>query len=437
MTTPARFDAIVSPSHLEGIVPAIASKSVAHRLLLLAATARTPTTIVCPTTSADIEATIACVEALGATVTRDGDRLRVSPITEVPSGTLELDCGESGSTLRFVLPLCCALGVDARLLRRGRLATRPMGPLVDELVAAGATIDEIGDGVMRTHGTIRPGEFILPGDVSSQYVTGLLMALPLLGETSRVYVSKPVESRPYIDITLDALARFGMSAATVEGREMEHPHACYEVKSGRGQATGELVVDGDWSNAAFWLAAGAMGANDVTVTGLSNTSAQGDRAIMAALAMMGCQVTRSGDAASARSDRGGDCSLPVSDIPDLVPPLAAVAAQGTSTVTITGAERLRAKESDRLETVSAGLGALGADITQTADGLVIRGTGKLEAGEVDAANDHRIAMMGAIAATRATGPVTIHGAECVSKSYPTFFDDLRMLGAAVELRERS
>ena len=153
--------------------------------------------------------------------------------------------------------------------------------------------------------------------------------------------------------------------------------------------------------------------------------------------MMGCKVTRAGDVASAHADRGGDCTLPVSDIPDLVPPLAAVAAQGASTVSITGAARLRDKESDRLATVSAGLAALGASVAETDDGLVIQGTGELGPGEVDAANDHRIAMMAAIAATRATGPVTIRGAECVAKSYPTFFDDLRQLGAPVELRERS
>ena len=430
--------AIVTPSTLGGTVTGIASKSIAHRQLICAALADRTTDINCNTTSKDIDATARCMRALGAGVTRTRLGFRVRPLRRGPrdprwSGTTPLlDCGESGSTLRFVLPVACAIGDEARLTGHGRLAQRPLSPLYEELIAAGADISEQGRFPLTVRGPIRAGRFELPGDVSSQYVSGLLMAAPLLDGKTQVVVSEPFQSRSYVDLTIDALAAFGVRVGVgtlhEEGREATVFSVC---GTGGTHSPGEVTVEGDWSNAAFWLAAGAVSEDGVCVTGLNMSSSQGDRAILGALARFGARVSRQGDSATVQPDALSGCEIDVQDCPDLVPPIATVAALAKGTTTITGAERLRLKESDRLETVSAALNAMGGDVTVVDDGLVINGSGSLAGGEVDAANDHRIAMMSAVAATRATSPVAIVGAECVDKSYPAFFEDFSALGGEV------
>ena len=434
------MDARITPAPLAGTVEAIPSKSMAHRLLICAALCPGPTRIRCAGTSRDIEATIACLEALGARVERNGEVLDVTPLAgtgasdNVRTGTRRalLDCGESGSTLRFMLPVACALGCGASLTGRGRLAERPLSPLYEELVRAGAGLSPAGTFPLETSGRLRAGRFELPGNVSSQYVSGLLMAAPLLGGPSEIRVSEPVESRPYIDLTLMALARFGVDVVETREEVDGVPHTCFVVSpSTPYRSPGEVTVEGDWSNAAFWLAAGAL-AGPVSVSGLDLASRQGDRAVMAALAKLGARIERGGGTATATPGTPTAAELDVSDFPDLVPPLAAVAALAPGRTRLTGCERLRLKESDRVETVRAGLAALGAHVGVEGDDIVLDGVSELAGGTVDTANDHRIAMMAAIAATRAAGPVTILGAQCVEKSYPTFFEDYRALGGIVE-----
>ena len=428
------MDYVIEPSPLSGTIDAIASKSAAHRLLILAALADTTCDIDCPTTSRDIEATIACLEGLGARVARTRSGFRVRPIAAAGDHATDvapvLDCGESGSTLRFMLPVVCALGRPARLMGHGRLAERPLSPLYEQLVEHGARLSPAGALPLSVEGTLAGGTFELPGNVSSQYVSGLLMAAAALRDDVEVLVSVPVESRSYIDMTVSALEAFGVG---VRVRTVERSGAsllAYSVAGGdRPHAGGPISVEGDWSNAAFWLCSGAI-ARSVGVRGLDGQSAQGDRACLAALAAFGARVSqdaRTGTATAAH-DRLRARTIEVSNIPDLVPPLAGVAALAEGTTRITGAARLRLKESDRLETVRAALAAMGADIEVADDGLTIRGRGALAGGVVDAANDHRIAMMAAICGAHATGPTTIRGAECVEKSYPAFFDDFRALG---------
>lgn len=445
------MDAIIHPRPLHGTVRAIASKSMAHRLLICAALCPGPTSIACPTTSKDIEATIACLESLGAGVEREGERLVVVPLPGSPSSDnvrlahagAVLDCGESGSTLRFLLPVLCALGQGGELTGHGRLAARPLSPLYEELVAGGADISEPGTFPLTVSGTLRPGRFELPGNVSSQYVSGLLMAAPLLGGPTEVRVSEPFESRPYVSLTINALATFGVEV-----------HESHERIDGRGYTSflvspatpyvspGAVSVEGDWSNAAFWLCAGALATEplpragrvrELGVSGLDLASRQGDRAVLAAIAKLGGRVSRSGDTARVSAGSPVACEMDVSNFPDLVPPLAAVAALAPGTTTLTGCARLRLKESDRVESVCAGLNALGARLTPGSDTITIEGVGSLLGGVVDAANDHRIAMMAAIAATRCGGDVTIRGSQCVEKSYPSFFEDYRTLGGLVDL----
>ena len=427
------MDITIEPHELGGTVRAVASKSMAHRILVLAALGGRVVDVDCGTTSRDIDATVSCLEALGARVTRTRVGFRVHPIPRDAEGTLHptrdarLDCGESGSTLRFLLPVVCALGAGATITGRGRLAERPLSPLYEELVAHGARLSPAGTFPLTVAGGLEGGRFSIAGNVSSQFVSGLLLAAPLLPGRTEVVVTEPVESRAYVKLTLNALRTFGVEVATrhdmVDGRP-----SLVIVAEGRIHAPSQVAVEGDWSNSAFWFAAGAV-AGSVTVTGLDNTSDQGDRAVLAAISLLGARVSRSPDGATVTHDElRGDRSINVADIPDLVPPLAGVAALSAGETRLSNAGRLRLKESDRLETVRAALVAMGADVSIDGDSLVIRGSGRLSGGEVDAANDHRIAMMAAVCGASALGPTTIRGFQCVEKSYPRFLEDFRALG---------
>lgn len=426
----------IEPAQLTGTIAAVASKSVAHRLLILAALTDGATDIDCTSTSADIEATVTCLRRLGARIaeTRLGFRVVGIPNTrrrELPAEAGDLDCGESGSTLRFLLPVVAALGEGGRFMGHGRLAARPLSPLYEQLVEHGAYLTPQGTFPLDVVGKLRGGDFLLPGNVSSQYVSGLLMAAPLLDEPTIIWVSEPVESLPYIKLTVRALAAFGVG---VRQNRVEYEGRGYmrlEVASDASLTTPEAMqVEGDWSNAAFWLAAGALSATGVEVTGLDATTVQGDRAMLAALTLFGARVQRSRGSAACRYEGLHAMELDVSDVPDLVPPLAAVAAYARGTTKLKNAGRLRLKESDRLATVSAAINALGGNATVVDDDLVITGT-QLTGGTVDAANDHRIAMMAAVMATNASGPVTVLDSGCVAKSYPAFWQDYASLGGNV------
>lgn len=436
------MDITVYPGTLGGEVVAPSSKSEAHRALICAAFAAGATDVACSTSSADIEATVSCLEALGARIarTRDGFRVRPVPGTSATDNLPEplrgavLDCGESGSTMRFMLPVVCALGCEASLTGRGRLPERPLSPLYEQLVEHGATISAQGSVPLRTRGRIRAGRYELAGNISSQYVSGLMLAAPLLRAPVEIVVTEPVESRPYIDLTVSVLRSFGVDVSQSRATGASGaPARVYDVSAPEGfSSPGSLVIGGDWSNAAFWLVAGALSDRGVAVRGLDAASVQGDRAILAALSLLGAHVLRTPAGAAVRPAGLKGATLDVSDCPDLVPPLAAAAALAEGTTRIVGAARLRLKESDRIETVSAAIRALGGSVRASADGLEIDGSPRLRGGVVDAANDHRIAMMAAVLATRCEGPTTILGAECVEKSYPRFFDDLASLGGVVE-----
>lgn len=434
--------AIITPSRLSGSLAAVASKSEAHRILICAALAEGTTDIDCPTSSSDIDATADCLRALGAHVTRTRRGFRVIPIPRATDGTrtprpcMTLDCGESGSTLRFLLPVACALGAETRFVGRGRLAERPLSPLYEELVAHGAVLSPQGRFPLSVSGKLAAGTFALPGNVSSQYVSGLLMAAPVLGGDVEILVSEPVESLPYVTLTRAALRRFSVEVET-DRVDVDGGRAMRLVVPDRAAyaTPGTLHVGGDWSNAAFWLCAGALSREGITVCGLDLASDQGDRSVLGALSLLGARVSRARDSVAVRPDHLHGCTIDVASCPDLVPPLAMVAAHAAGTTHIVGAERLRLKESDRLETVSAALNAVGGRVSVTPAGLDVEGVPSLAGGIVDAANDHRIAMMSSVVATGAEGPTTIIGAECVSKSYPTFFEDLTHLGGLVSEEE--
>ena len=434
----------ITPTPLAGSVPAIASKSMAHRLIIAAALSSGTTHVVCNTTCADIDATVRCLTSLGARINVVDDGYEVHPVPKsIELGILKafqgakLDCGESGSTLRFMLPVACALGAQATFVGAQRLGERPLTPLTDELMAAGCTLSADGGFPLVTSGRLRPGRFVLPGTVSSQFISGLLLSFPLLPGDSEIEVHGRIESRPYINLTVQALKLFGVDIAI---ERTTAPNGIDDITRFRSSGNvyrtpGEVKVEGDWSNAAFWLCAGALGNEPVEVRGISLTSAQGDRNVLAALSRFGARTKRASEAAIVQPDNLHAFSMSAQDIPDLVPVISAVAACADGTTIIRDCARLRIKESDRLATTASELAALDAHVTIDHDSLVIYGQERLSGGEVDSHNDHRIAMMAAIAAIRCDGEVLIHGAEAVRKSYPAFFDHYRMLGGRVELTE--
>ena len=398
----------LTPRPLRGEIAALPSKSQAHRALICAALAKGKTRIVCGQTGQDVEATVRCLRALGAEIEYDGTAYTVAPIT-VPAQDAVPDVGESGSTLRFLLPVACALGVNTEFVLHGRLAKRPMEPLWSELQRHGAVLER-GENTIRTGGKLAGKDFSLAANVSSQFLSGILFALCVMGGGS-LHLETAMESAPYFDMTCDALERFGA--------ELIKEEAVIRLASGSLQSPGELAVEGDWSNAAFWLCADRIGGSRLTVTGLDPASRQGDRAAPACI-----------DAICA-----GNAVIDCGQIPDLVPPLAALAAFCPGRTVFAGAARLRLKESDRIESVVQMLKSLGAEAGALPDGLWVEGRRCLPGGTVDACGDHRIAMAAAICAPGCEGPVTVRGAEATEKSYSGFWKDYVNLGGCLTWEE--
>jgi len=414
-----------------GRIQAIPSKSAAHRLLICAALADSKTFIYCKQRSEDIDATIRCLEALGVTVRYEQDGLLISPINRrelnFDNQRHVLNCGESGATLRFLLPVCGALGLRVSFVMAGRLPNRPISELYNEMTSHGCKLSEPGFSPLSCEGLLTNGTYTLPGNITSQYISGLLFALPLICpqggcqhselSESLIQVTGVLESRPYVDMTLEALRLFGLTI------HEEKPQV-FRIPGGQTGCSPETVhIEGDWSNAAFWLSAGAIGKNAVTCTGLNMDSQQGDRAIARLLARFGANVVCENNIVTVSPGLLQGIDIDAGDIPDLVPVLAAVAALANGKTVIRNASRLRIKESDRLHTVAVSLSELGADITETEDGLVVIGKKILTGGETQSYGDHRIAMTAAILSTACSGPVIIRETQAVRKSYPAFFED--------------
>lgn len=412
------MNAILTKSVPHGTLRAIASKSAAHRLLIAAAFADRQTRIRCEQTNEDIEATADCLSALGATVVREAPYYTVTPIANIPAEAT-LPCRESGSTLRFMLPIVAALGVRTTFVLAGRLPNRPLSPLRELLEENGITLSVVGSNPLLLSGRLTGDRFAIAGNVSSQFISGLLFALALCKQGGSLTVLGNLESAPYVDMTVDALRRFGA--------DIEKTEDGYAVLAPAHVAsTDEATVEGDWSNAAFPLSAAAI-AGEVTMMGLDLHSHQGDREILSLLSRFGAEVIATEDSVTVRHRPLHGIDIDATQIPDLVPVLATVGSVAEGTTRIFGASRLRLKESDRLVTVREMLTSLGASVTETDDGLIIEGKPRLLGGTVSAAGDHRIAMSAAVASVACDTPVTITGAEATAKSYPAFFDDMRSL----------
>ncbi len=427
---------VVRPRPLSGSLPAIPSKSYAHRHLIAAALSREPVLVRFQGGSDDIEATCRVVEALGARVERlPGTGVRVTPVdrSAMPAAPV-LDCGESGTTQRYIVPVAAALGCGAVVTGRGRLPKRPLAPLSTELRRQGIAIENEGTPELRLTGKLEPGSYAIPGNVSSQFVGGLLFALSILEGPSTLEVTESFESVPYVRMTLEVLRDCG---AEIEESTAPSGLPLWRI-AGKGTLFGasEARVEGDWSNAAFWLCAGALapeGGEGIALSGLNPGSLQGDRRVAEILRRMGAEVTV--EEGLIRSKRGcgplHGIEINAAQIPDLVPVLAVTAAAAEGTTVFTNAGRLRIKESDRLQSTAALLRVLGVAHEELPEGLVVHGLGdpkRFSGGEAASFNDHRIAMAAAVAGSVAGGPVRILGAEASSKSYPRFFEDFRRLG---------
>ena len=407
------MDIKITPSKLHGTVTPPPSKSAAHRMLIAAALADGTSVIDRLYPSVDILTTVDCLKKLGADIVVEGDRATVRGIGKVPERAV-LDCCESGSTLRFIIPVAAALGAAAEFHGRGKLPERPITPYLQEFPKHGVSFDYDDTMPFSVSGKLTGGRYEIDGGISSQFITGLLLALPLTGEESEIALTSRLESRPYVDMTIGVMKDYGI--------EVKESANSFVIPAGQRFEPFSGAVEGDHSQGAFFAVADSLG-SDIAINGLNVNSFQGDKKI---IEICGGMVYNNNGMAE-------PFLIDVSDIPDLVPILAVLASFCDGESRITGAARLRLKESDRLAVMEETLNALGGDVTATEDSLIIKGRPMLKGGvSVSAHNDHRIAMAMAIAATRCEEPIVITGAECVRKSYPDFWEVYESLGGKTE-----
>lgn len=397
----------IYPSTLSGKISARASKSQAHRQLICAALSDKPCTIYCDTVSKDITATANCLSALGSEIKYSDGVFSVTPI-KVPKSDALLDCNESGSTLRFLISVASALGANSVFKMCGRLPERPLSPLKEELESHGISFFRPTPDTLKVSGKLSGGDFNLDGSVSSQFISGLLLSLPLFDKPSSVTVTGDIQSADYINMTVDAINSFG-GEITCFGNKY--------TSDGKYVSKKEYRVEGDWSNGAFWLCSGKLPGNNIECDNLNPLSSQGDKEVVNILNSFGNDLVK----------------INAANIPDLVPVLSVTAVALNGKTIIENAERLRIKESDRLSATCELINSLGGKAVETSDGLIITGTGKLNGGCVSSHNDHRIAMSAAVASLICKNPVVLTDAQAVTKSYPDFWDDFVKLGGKIKI----
>ncbi|MBQ4156070.1 MAG: 3-phosphoshikimate 1-carboxyvinyltransferase [Clostridia bacterium] len=414
------MNVIIEKSTLKGKISAISSKSHAHRALICASLSDNESVIRCDNISKDIQATVNCLNDLGADITYLNNNFYVKPI-DVSKSKDKIDCGESGSTLRFLLPIICALGLKVSIKTHGRLSQRPLYPLDRELNKNGCVI-QVNDDIISVSGKLKASEFLIEGNVSSQFISGLLFALPLIDGKSKIFIKEKFESYSYVLLTLDVLKKYGITYK-FENNSFELINSKYN--------SCDCVIEGDWSNAAFWLCAGAMLNDGLTVENLAINSVQGDKKIIDILSCFGAKIETNGNSVHISKSKFKGIVVDASDIPDLVPIICVLACCVDGNTTITNAQRLRLKESDRIKSVVNMISSFGGIAQETEDGLIISGC-KLKGGVVNSYNDHRIAMSAAIASIICEKNIEIIDAESVEKSYPMFYNDFKKLNGKVK-----
>lgn len=418
------MDIRITPSKLSGKLEAPPSKSAAHRAAICAALSRGESTLSPVQPTADMLATINAATVLGAKPVLKDNTLKIDGIDKIPLSTV-IDCGESGSTLRFFVPVAAALGVDASFRGQGRLPERPMDELTRVLTQHGVNIGKRDGEILSCSGKLKPGLFEIGGNISSQYITGLLLALPMLDGDSEIKLTTPLESRGYVDMTIETLTDFGIHIdITADG---------FMVAGNQKYLAHDCKIEGDYSSAAFWLVGAAIG-GDIRMKGLDLSSKQGDMRILKILTACGADIRYGRDYINIKDDLLKGFDVDVSQIPDLLPILAVTAAFSNGVSRLYNARRLRLKESDRLTAVTEGLRELGAGVIEKTDEITIIGESWLRGGgEVNSFGDHRIAMSMSIAAAYCREPSVILNASCVEKSYPSFYKDFTALGGIYDV----
>lgn len=408
----------LTPGKLSGEITIEPSKSIAHRAIICAALAKGKSIISPIHLSEDIRATVLCVRALASDADFYENQLYMDGSHIFEESHCLLDCRESGSTLRFMLPIAAVAGIPCRFIGKGRLPSRPIGTIIKLLKEHGVQCNREDGLPLDIEGKLTSGEFKLEGNISSQYITGLMFALPLLEGNSKIILTTDLQSAGYIDLTIDVLKSFGIEIKAIENG--------WKIKGGQEYQPNDYIIEGDWSQAAFYLAAAALG-SELKIKGLNIQSKQGDRRALDIFRKFGVDITIDGDIIYAKGDKLTAQDIDASQIPDLVPAIAVAASVADGTTCITGAERLKIKESDRLKSTTDMINSLGGQCEITNDGLIIKGVKKLHGGTVNSYSDHRIVMAAAIASTICEQPVTILEPGAVNKSYPDFFKHFEML----------
>ncbi len=417
----------ITPSQLNGTVCAPPSKSDVHRAVICAALSGGVCKVAPVAMSDDITATVNCIEALGAKTALDGSVLTIDGTGLFKKKSAVLDCFESGSTLRFFIPIAAAGGVTATFKGRGRLPERPLGVYLESLPEAGVKCACEKNLPLTIEGKLQSGVFNIAGNISSQFITGFLLALPLLKGDSRIVLTTELQSEGYVDMTIRCMERFGVI--------VERTDYGYFVSGNQRYKAQDYRCEGDWSQAAFFMAAGAV-SGAVSVEGLDFMSAQGDKKIALLLREFGADVELTDNGVRVKKSELRAIDIDASQIPDLVPILAVAASFAKGTTRIYNAERLRAKESDRLKSTADMLNALGGEVKVTADGLLISGKDSLKGGKVNGCNDHRIVMSASIAALRCEDKVEVTDKESINKSFPNYFEEYEKLGGITDVNLR-
>lgn len=422
---------IINPSPLIGTIKIPPSKSISHRAIICAALSKGNSKIYNIQFSDDILATIKALELLGATFIKKREYLQISGIFSQNNNTnkqnkIIIDCNESGSTLRFLIPISLIFNNTTTFVGKGNLGSRPLSIFYEIFDSQNLQYTYIQNSLNLTvTGPLQPGHFKVKGNISSQFITGLLFALPLLNGNSTITITTKLESQSYIDLTLNILNDFGIKILNKNYKE-------FVIKGNQTYNPYDYTIEGDYSSGAFFLSAMAMGHN-INISNLKINSYQGDKEAIDILKKMGLTTTVKNNLINTQTLKKLQATtVNASNCPDVIPAISAVASISKGTTYIVNAARLRIKECDRLHAITTELNKLGANITQKSDSLKIDGVEQLQGGvEVWSHKDHRIAMTLAIAATMCKEKVIIKDYECVSKSYPTFFEELKMLGGQV------
>ncbi len=423
-----RMNVKIKPNAIKGELKSIPSKSLLHRAIILSGISKDRETKLenVNTISKDVEATLTCMEKLGAKIKVEGDSIRIASLGNIRKSKVELHCKESGTTLRLLLPLVSTFSKTATVDCSEGLRKRPIRELIETLEESGLYFEE-KEFSIKISGNVNSDFFRISGDISSQYVSGLLLLSSLLDQKSSIYLTTKLESRAYVKITIKVLRDFGIIVNELED-------GVFEIYGGRDKILPpkEYQIEGDWSNAAFFIAGGCLG-DSIKMSGLNLESSQGDKKIVQILKKAGAIIICSDDCISSNGSHLNSFEVDFSETPDLFPILSVVAALSKGQSILKGGERLKLKESNRIESTFQMLKNLGADVKKRDDGLIIQGKEILDGGIVNSFNDHRIVMSATMASIKCKEPVSIVNAGAVKKSYPNFFDDFKKVGGIFDV----